>query len=277
MELSNHGVRALPADFEGVPLTVYLVDGALIDSGVAGTPARLGVAADAVVHTHAHHDHVGGDAELDARVIAPRAEAAWVESPDRYYEEHYRSGPWRPPPEHEARVRRLRGPGVPVDERIDPGDAVPLPAGRILQAIATPGHSPGHLAFLDADAGVLFCGDAIIGRGTRLPDGRMFPLYADVGAYLASLDRIEAAGAKIACTAHDGVLDAAGLAAALDESRRFVAELDEVLRALPAGPLEDVVAGLVARWPEYRPSFAAHLTVAAHRAREEETCVQQQS
>lgn len=275
MELSTHGVRALPADFEGVPLTVYLVEGALIDSGVAGTPARLDVAADTVIHTHAHHDHVGGDAELDARVIAPRAEAAWVESPDRYYEEMYGSGPWRPPPEHEARVRRLRGAGVRVDERIDPGDAVPLPSGRALQAIPTPGHSPGHLAFLHADAGVLFCGDAIIGRGTRLEAGRMFPLYIDVDAYLASLDRVEAAGARIACTAHDGVLDAAGLAVALDESRRFVAELDTAVRELSPGPLEDVVARLIERWPEYKASFAAHQTVAAHLAREEETCVQQ--
>lgn len=263
------GIDALPADFEGVPLTVYRVEGALIDSGVVGTPARLGVDVDAVIHTHAHHDHVGGDAELEARVVAPRAEAAWVESPDTYYEELYESGPWRPPPEHEARVRRLRGAGVRVDVRIDPGDRVPLPAGRVLEAIPTPGHSPGHLAFLDDAAGVLFCGDAIIGRGTRLASGRMFPLYADVDAYLASLDRIESVGARIACTAHDGVLDEAGLAAALDESRRFVAELDEILRGLAPGPLEDVVARLIARWPEYRPSFAAHLTVAAHL--EEET------
>jgi glyoxylase-like metal-dependent hydrolase (beta-lactamase superfamily II) len=41
------------------------------------------------------------------------------------------------------------------------GDDIPL-GKRTLRAIATPGHTQGHLVFLDADAGLLFAGDHVL-------------------------------------------------------------------------------------------------------------------
>jgi len=46
-------------------------------------------------------------------------------------------------------------------------DGVRLPlAGRRLTAIATPGHTPGHICIADVDEGVLFSGDHILPRIT---------------------------------------------------------------------------------------------------------------
>lgn len=55
-----------------------------------------------------------------------------------------------------------------------------------LQAVATPGHSPDHLAFFEPGAGALFTGDAVLGRGTSVID----PPEGDLAAYLRSLRRM---------------------------------------------------------------------------------------
>lgn len=55
-----------------------------------------------------------------------------------------------------------------------------------LQAVATPGHSPDHLAFFEPGAGALFTGDAVLGRGTSVID----PPEGDLAAYLKSLRRM---------------------------------------------------------------------------------------
>jgi hydroxyacylglutathione hydrolase len=69
----------------------YLVaegaDAALVDPGDAqvalSLAARHGVTPRWVLHTHGHHDHTGGTAEvarrLGARVLGPAADAAWHE------------------------------------------------------------------------------------------------------------------------------------------------------------------------------------------------------
>jgi glyoxylase-like metal-dependent hydrolase (beta-lactamase superfamily II) len=59
--------------------------------------------------------------------------------------------------------------------------------GARLRCVATPGHATDHVAFLDEDAGALFTGDAVLGRGTTVvnpPDG-------DLSAYLRSLRRMK--------------------------------------------------------------------------------------
>ena len=39
---------------------------------------------------------------------------------------------------------------------------MPLPAGRVLEAVATPGHTAGHLVFHDLAGGLLFAGDHVL-------------------------------------------------------------------------------------------------------------------
>src|SRR5207245_8763016 len=66
-------------------------------------------------------------------------------------------------------------------------DQVVEAGGVRLRSIRTPGHATDHVAFFEEDAGALFTGDAVLGRGTTVvnpPDG-------DLGAYLRSLRRMQ--------------------------------------------------------------------------------------
>jgi len=116
---------------------------AALDPGEAGP---MIAAADArgwtigqVWNTHWHPDHVAGNAELRARgavVTGPAAEA------DRI---------------------------GPLDRGIAAGDELTLGEHRG-RAIATPGHTMGHLCFHFADAAALFSGDTLFAMGC----GRLF-------------------------------------------------------------------------------------------------------
>ena len=73
-----------------------------------------------------------------------------------------------------------RGAGLEVAHRaVDPGESIPLAAGVELRAIATPGHTPDHLAYLlvvDGEPDVLFSGGSLmvgaLGRTDLLGDDR---------------------------------------------------------------------------------------------------------
>jgi glyoxylase-like metal-dependent hydrolase (beta-lactamase superfamily II) len=48
---------------------------------------------------------------------------------------------------------------VPVGETFTDGQVIPFAGG--IEVVHTPGHSPGHAAFLHRDSGVLITGDSI--------------------------------------------------------------------------------------------------------------------
>src|SRR5690606_23748958 len=99
--------------------------------------------------------------------------------------------------------------GVPVDGELADGERIVL-AGEPpfpLRVVHTPGHAPGHLAFLDETWGSLVAGDVAAGIGTIVID----PPQGDMDAYLASLDRLIALAPKTLFPAHGPTLrDAAG-------------------------------------------------------------------
>ena len=152
---------------------VYLWDwGAgvtVIDAGVAGSAAAIlrGVAAvgrrpedvQEIVLTHFHDDHRGGAAELVERtraaVLAHRADAPVI-----------RGQQPQPPPDLADFERPLAAaifPTVPragpvrVDREMDDGDATA--GGGVI--LSVPGHTPGSIALLLPQLGVLFTGDTI--------------------------------------------------------------------------------------------------------------------
>lgn len=66
------------------------------------------------------------------------------------------------------------------------GDTIDL-GGRVITALHTPGHSPGHLCFWEPQCGYLFTGDLVY-------KDTLFAYYpsTDPQAYLSSLEKIAA-------------------------------------------------------------------------------------
>ena len=128
----------------------------VIDTMIGGSAGRIIAAAEAsgapivrIVLTHAHGDHVGS---LDAlKEKLPDAEVIVSTRDARLLAKDMSLDPAEP-------KDKLRGgyPGAETkpDRTVDPGDQV-----GSLDVIATPGHTPGHIALLDRRDRTLYCGD----------------------------------------------------------------------------------------------------------------------
>jgi glyoxylase-like metal-dependent hydrolase (beta-lactamase superfamily II) len=111
---------------------------------------RLGRPIVRIALTHAHGDHIGSLDEL-ARQL-PNAEVSISARDARLLAGDKTLDPGEP-------ADKLRGsyPGAKTkpSRTLTPGDRV-----GSLEVIAAPGHTPGHVAFLDTRDRTLYCGDA---------------------------------------------------------------------------------------------------------------------
>lgn len=149
----------------------------LVDTGVAGSARGIRKAAQTpgapirrILLTHAHVDHVGS---LDALVSqSPRVEFAIGQRESRLLRKDFSLDPG------EAGKRLVGFPGVKSQPTLllNDGDRV-----GSLQAIFSPGHTPGHFAFLDVRDGSLIAGDAFTTQTGVLAAGTfklLFPFPA---------------------------------------------------------------------------------------------------
>jgi glyoxylase-like metal-dependent hydrolase (beta-lactamase superfamily II) len=150
----------------------------LIDTMIGGSAKAIMAAATAldaavvrIVLTHAHGDHIGS---LDTlHDLLPDAELLISSSDARLLRKDTSLDPDEP-------QTKLRG-GIPgasttPTRTVEDGDMV-----GSLRAIATPGHTPGHLAFLDTRDQTLLCGDVFStlgGVATSAKTYWKFPLPA---------------------------------------------------------------------------------------------------
>ena len=168
----------------------YLVDGLLVDCGPPAT-ARAFVRAlaarpvEALVTTHHHEDHMGAAAALRAaRGVVLQAHASALPLlAQGFVQEGYRRLAWGRPPRIEAQAL-----GAEVATRSLRFEVVP-----------TPGHSPDHVCFFERTRGWLFTGDLFLAE--RL---RYLREDEDLGALIASLDRVCALPATRVFCAHRG-------------------------------------------------------------------------
>src|SRR5262249_21529420 len=107
-----------------------------------------------------------------------------------------------------AATRAMTSPW-PAATTIEPGARIQI-GDRSFQAIATPGHSDGHLVFYCAEERLLLCGDAVLIKITPnvslWPHGRPDPL-AD---FLGSLDILAALRVDLALPGHGPLIRAFG-------------------------------------------------------------------
>ena len=246
----------------GVGVT-YVVQGervALIETGTALTVARTlsGLAQlairpeqiEQIICTHIHMDHAGGAGYL--AMALPRA-TVYI---------HSSSIPYLVDPTKLLKsVRRavgeeawpLHGDIQPLPlERLRPAEMLHLDLGRdvVLEAIATPGHSPDHLSFRDHKSGGLFIGDA---AGLAMDRwGLAFPVTPvptyDLEAHRQTIALLRALDLPRIYLTHYGPHD--DVAFQLDRAQEQVEALAALVDIALADGDPDLVA-LAARWLPY--------------------------
>ncbi len=153
MSASTHRVSRLGL------VNAYLVveeDGlTLIDTTVGGGAERILGAAKAlgapilrIALTHAHYDHVGSLDVLAAKL--PEAEILISERDAAFLagDKSHRTG-------EGGKFQSYKQTQAQPTRNLAPGDRV-----GSLEVVDAPGHTPGHLAFLDTRDRTLYCGDA---------------------------------------------------------------------------------------------------------------------
>lgn len=184
-----------------------------------------------MVITHAHGDHIGLAGKIrdmsGAKISMHRLERQrhpphatdraaflkhtekWLRSSGMPQEELRRDGgPPLPPSNHtgaQAREWRHFEPPAKPDATIEDGERIRW-GDFDLEAILTPGHSPGHICLYDAGRRLLFSGDHVLPQTTPNiglrpgQPGRGNPL----GDYLTSLDRVGDLDVGLVLPAHEG-------------------------------------------------------------------------
>jgi len=224
-------------------VNMYLVIGqaraALIDSGmgigdVRAETLKLTSLPCTVLNTHYHWDHVGGNALFAERAIHENEAELLAQEPDiGVFRQAMQSPDARAvlPPSFDPTAYRVV-PG-PATRTLHDGDLVDL-GGRVLRVLHVPGHSPGHVAYLDEASGILFTGDTAY-RG---------PVYAcfegsDPEALASSVKRLAALpGVTAICPGHNDVI----------RDRNWLSDLAECVEAAVAGkvpgqPRDDFIVG----------------------------------
>lgn len=188
----------------------------------------------AVVLTHHHRDHVGGAFAVAAALDVPLLA-------------------------HAATLDRLRG--IPAEVTARPlvdGETLDL-EGASLEALHTPGHAPGHLAFHVRPQEALVAGDLVSGLSTilvGLDDG-------DMDAYLASLRRVEALGVATILPAHGPPLPAGAIGATIRHREAREARIVAALASGAARPLAAIARDAYEDTPS-APAFLRELQTRGH-------------
>ncbi|HEX4108182.1 MAG TPA: MBL fold metallo-hydrolase [Solirubrobacteraceae bacterium] len=188
-----------------------LVDTMIPRSGkkIVAAAAKMGAPIVRIALTHAHGDHVGSLDELHG--LLPEAEVIVSAREERLLTKDLSLDPGEP----QSKPRGgYPGAKTSAGRTVSEGDAV-----GSLRVIASPGHTPGHIAFLDTREDTLICGDALAtlgGVATSAKGSRLFPLPAMAAWHkptaLESARALRALDPARLAPGHGKVVDAPGAA-----------------------------------------------------------------
>jgi glyoxylase-like metal-dependent hydrolase (beta-lactamase superfamily II) len=106
---------------------------------------------------------------------------------------------------HEAEAAELAATTthqVELDQSIQDGELIEY-AGYRFRALLTPGHTAGHLAFVEENENFGFVGDLITGTGSAA----VFPPWGSMTDYLTSMQKIADLGANPLLPSHGPIVD----------------------------------------------------------------------
>lgn len=185
----NYAMLKLPLPFNAPEMNAYLIKNdpvTLIDCGVYSNDNKLALKEQLGCHgleltdikrillTHSHVDHFGMAAEIQRISQCP----VFLHSSEQYRARDYSGF-------NKSLYAYCCYVGLPADMHIKLRDYNKWVAGFSLdfeeivsvedrdiftfygfelEAILTPGHSAGHICFFEKDQGLLFCGDALLGK-----------------------------------------------------------------------------------------------------------------
>ena len=245
----------------GVNVGVILASGGraiLIDSGLNDTTARkiirwladIDRSISAIVTTHGHADHFGGNAFIVKRTGAEVWAPIWDEAVLRYplFQPVVLFAGADPP--DSLRGGFLLAEPSPVDHTYDAGSFDV--SGVNLRAISLAGHSGNQMGIVCDD--VFFCADVVLPQ--RVLDRYKVPYLYSVRDHLASLDRAETVDYRIAMPGHGPLLE--DLVPLIATNRKVVTDIaDEIIEvcSVPAAP-GDILAEVLARYDARPPDPA---------------------
>jgi glyoxylase-like metal-dependent hydrolase (beta-lactamase superfamily II) len=221
--VSRHGEHLLKLTRQGW-VNCYLViedDGiTVVDTGIPGTAQRILAAASEaggeirrIALTHAHGDHVGSLKKLHDEV--PGAEVLITARDARFLRGDKSVDPDEPQSKPKGSYPKV---DVEPTRAISSGDRI-----GSLEVVASPGHTPGHVAYLDTRDRTLIAGDAFQTLGGIAVAGKIRPLFPfpgmaawDKPTALASARQLRALDPSRLAVGHGQVLESP--AAAMDKA-----------------------------------------------------------
>ncbi len=211
----------------------------LVDTGLNESSAKralkvvreeLGSEVVAVLTTHAHADHFGGNATIVKRtgalVHAPRFDEAFLRYPLLQPATLFGGAD----PLDTLRGNFLLADASPVDTVVEPGPHEI--AGIRLEAVALYGHSPGQLGYLAGD--VFFCADVVL--PATVLDKYRIPYLFSLTEHLAALKQARGTPHRVAVAGHGPVLENGQLAEAIDLNAALAGRVVEAILELAATP-----------------------------------------